>query len=98
MTPPLPDMLPEGKGNERLSVAASLPAPVPPPSLLPKQSKASSRGGVRGHQEDQPVGAACPRPHDALKSRGTVSGGSRERGPGPHTSHIQVCTHSCVFS
>lgn len=84
MTPPLPEMLLEGKGNERLSVAAFLPAPVSHPSLLPNQSKASSRGGMRGHQEDQPMRAACPQPHDALKSRGMVSGGSRECGPGPH--------------
>lgn len=41
VTPALPEMLPEGKGKERLSVAAFLPAPVSHPSLPPKQSKAS---------------------------------------------------------
>ena len=41
MTPPPPEMLPEGKGKEKLSAAALLPAPGFHQSLPPTQSKAS---------------------------------------------------------
>lgn len=60
--------------------------------------KPASRGGMRGHQEDQPVGAACPPPQDTLKSRGMVSAGSRERGTDHTASHIHVWFTSVSFS